>query len=161
MKTLLITILFSTTLLFAAQKSTEKTPVPQSNMHTEWVDAQIAAIKPPRKGMSSVKLSRVKNPYIVKYASSGKSGKAQKASTAKSSTAGMTTAVKTVRKPLKLTAILNETALIGNKWYDVNDKVHAYRIKKINKDSVVLSYGNKERILMLSKQNPKIKIQIK
>jgi hypothetical protein len=155
MKTLLTIALVSTSLLAAV----DTTPAPQSNKHTAWVDAQIAAIKPPRKGMSAAKLSRVKNPYLIKY--SGTGTKTANASTKTSGTDTKKTVTEKPRKPLKLTAIVNESALIGNKWYSVDDKVQGYKVQKIDKDSVVLQYGQKQRVLMLSAKNPNIKINIK
>ncbi|MEA3372488.1 MAG: hypothetical protein U9Q62_02235 [Campylobacterota bacterium] len=157
MKTLLLTLIITGT-LFAATAETEKSPAVAaiaSNANTGWVDAQIAAIKPPRKGISAKAVHRVKNPFKVAYK--------QKATTSKSSaTATSKTATKKVIvKPLKLTAILNDSALIAGKWCKKDDKVKGYSVAKIAEDSVILKRGKAKRTLFLTATNPKIKIQIK
>ena len=145
MKTLLLLIFISGSLL--------------ADVNTDWVDGQISAIKPPRSGISSSAVNRVKNPFIITYSTTqtGKTGK--KASTSKSS-GGKTTAKRTTQ-PMKVHAIMNDSALINGKWYKPDEKVRGYRVAKIDRESVLLTRGKKEKKLFLSSANSKIKIQIK
>ena len=135
----------------------------QSNANTDWVDKQIAAIKPPRIGTSHTAINRVNNPFIYDYSKLKKDGKGAKS--AKSTSAKRSKGYKAPAKrgagPLKLNAVMNKSALINGKWYTTDEKVKGYRISKIERDFVVLTSGKKEKKLYLSSANSKIKIQIK
>lgn len=142
MKTLLLLIFISGSLL--------------ADANTDWVDGQVAAIKPPRSGISSSAVNRVKSPFIITYTAT-KPGK-------KSSTpgrAGSKPAARPAIKPMKVHAIMNDSALINGKWYKPDEKVRGYRVAKIDRESVLLTRGKKEKKLFLSSANSKIKIKIK
>lgn len=126
------------------------------NANTDWVDKQVQAIKPPRKGVSHTAINRIKNPFIIVYkkTESDQASKTKEQSTQtskKSSTTG----------PLKLSAVMNNSALINGTWYQVNDKVRGYKLAKIETDTVLLQAGRTKKMLFITTQNPKIKIQIK
>jgi hypothetical protein len=141
MKTLLLLIFISSSLL--------------ADANTDWVDGQVAAIKPPRKGVSSNTISRVKNPFIITYSASTTGEKSSTPS------AGKSTVKQTGIQPLKVHAIMNDSALINGKWYKADEKVQGYRVAKIDRESVLLTSGKKEKKLFLSSANSKIQIQIK
>ena len=149
MKTLLFTFIFVTGTLFA-------------NANTEWVDKQIEAIKPPRSGVSHASINQIKNPFVYTYAT-----QSAKASSGVSQTtagkAGTKTATQTVAQtaPLKLSAVMNNSALISGTWYQANDKVHGYTLAKIEEDSVLLTTSKTKKMLFITEENPNIKIQVK
>jgi len=144
MKTLLLTLIFVTGSLFA-------------DTNTEWVDKQIAAIKPPRSGVAHASINGIKNPFIYVYKKSGKTGDGKKAAKA-----GTEAAKKVVKTPLlKLYAIMNNSALISGTWYQANDKVQGYTLAKIEEDSVLLTTSRTKKMLFITEDNPNIKIQIK
>lgn len=147
MKTLLIITAITATLM-------------ANDANTAWVDKQVAAIKPPRVGLSPQAIRSVKDPFIIV--------KPEVKAGSKSTAQGPTrTVAKSVKKepvaiePLKLDAVLNNSALINDKWYRINETVRGYSISKIDQKSVVLTKGKQEKILFISTANPKIKIQIK
>lgn len=142
MKTLLLLIFISGSLL--------------ADANTDWVDGQVAAIKPPRSGISSRAVNRVRSPFIITYTKASKS--------VKKSSPGSTVskpAARTVIQPMKVYAIMNDSALINGKWYKPNEKVRGYHVAKIDRESVLLTQGKREKKLFLSSVNSKIKIQIK
>jgi hypothetical protein len=178
MKTLLTIVCLSGALLAnavpadknktSADSNNTVTPSLAHNSNTDWVDAQIAAIKPPRQGIADSSISRVKSPFIyiapkVK-AKTGTGKKVPKAATVKKP--GKPTDIykkpNYANQPLRLAAVMNENAaLINGTWYQVDDKVRGYRIVKIEKDAVVLKVGKRETKLSLTSDNENIKIQIK
>ena len=146
MKTLLLTLIFVTGSLFA-------------DTNTEWVDKQIAAIKPPRSGVNHTSINRIKNPFVFVYKESGKTGTATKKAAKKPGTATTEQVAKTA--PLKLLAVMNNSALINGTWYQANDKVQGYTLAKIEEDSVLLTTSRTKKMLFITEDNPNIKIQIK
>ncbi len=138
MKTLLSLLILTSGILFA-------------NANTDWVDGQIKAIKPPRSGISHTAINAIKNPFIYVYPES-------KASDSK---AAAKTATTTAPKPLRLSAVMNNVALINGTWYRVNDKVRGYTLAKIVPDSVLLTSGKTKKMLFVTEENPNIQIKIK
>ena len=143
MKTLVLTLILLSGHLFA-------------NANTEWVDGQIQAIKPPRSGVSSNAINKVKNPFIFVY--KDKTGDSK--GTTKKGVA-TTPGTATTTAPLKLAAIMNNSALINGTWYQVSDKVRGYSLDKVETDSVLLTSGKSKKMLFITQENPNIKIQIK
>lgn len=127
-----------------------------ADANTEWVDAQIEAIKPPRQGLSQGALERVTNPFL--YTS-------RVSSTPKRTTTKPRRTTRTDRKTgypaMKLLAVMNNSALINGNWYRINDKVHGYTVAKVNADSVLLTRYNTKRMLFVSSKSNNIKIQVK
>jgi hypothetical protein len=123
---------------------------------TEWVDAQIEAIKPPRQGISHSAIEQIHNPFL--YVGGARKAPKRVASKSKKST-------KTVRKApraaLRLLAVMNDSALINGKWYKLNDQVHGYALAKVTADSVMLTKHNVKRMLFVNSDNKNIKIQVK
>jgi hypothetical protein len=121
-----------------------------------WVDQQIAAIQPKRVGVSDSKISELTSPIrykkraVVENPDDGKS---------KIPIIANTQIVPLV-KPLKVTAILNNSALIDSKWLKVNDTVRGYTIKSISSESVVLRNREKRLKLFVKEKKNTIKIKI-
>ncbi len=120
-----------------------------------WVDQQIAAIKPKRSGISDSKISEIKSPIRYRKIETEDAKKAD----------GSKPAVVNIMlpepvKPLKVTAILNKSALIDGKWLKVNSSIRGYKIRRINSDNVLLQSRNKKLKLFIKEKNDNIKIQI-
>ncbi|WP_294966899.1 hypothetical protein [Sulfurimonas sp.] len=132
-----------------------------------WVDTQVQAIKPPRKGMSNNELNKIKDPFIFyKNRYNKKYVKARKKSVKKYSVKKSTTssdAVITIlpqpSKHLVLKAIINKSALINGEWYKQNEYIDSYQISSVNRTSVVLTKSNRKFVLTTSdtKRNLKFK----
>ena len=144
MKTIFIILIFLSSLLLATE--------------LEWVDVQIEAIKPPRKG---IEISNIMDPFIFLE----KNRPEVKKDTADAS----------IQQPLvkssadnngtkkidfNLTAIINTSAMIDGNWRRINDKLDGnYTIIEISKSTVTLKKGDKERILSTNSKKPTIKFK--
>ncbi|MDP2894638.1 MAG: hypothetical protein Q8N78_09780 [Sulfurimonas sp.] len=144
MKTIFIILIFLSSLLLATE--------------LEWVDVQIEAIKPPRKG---IEISNIMDPFIFLE----KNRPEVKKDTADAS----------IQQPLvkssadnngtkkidfNLTAIINTSAMIDGNWRRINDKLDGnYTIIEISKSTVTLKKGDKERILSTNRKTPTIKFK--
>lgn len=116
-----------------------------------WVDEQIEAIKPPRDGMSSVKLSKIKSPFIFLKKSEEKKlmGPPSKGKTLPS-----VMKVQKRKQILTLSLILNNKAMINDIWYKKGDKINGYTITELNSKSVLLQ-KNQKQLLLSTKSNSK------
>jgi hypothetical protein len=138
----------------------------------EWVDEQIEAIKPPRKG---VNISVLETPFIFLEKNRPEKKDAKKDSrttvastqkTAVSKTAVSDEAGKTVDETPKknsfvLSTIINSSAMIDGNWYRVSDKISNYTVTDITKTSVTLKQGSKELLLSTVITNPNLKFKNK
>ncbi|MBW6488165.1 hypothetical protein [Sulfurimonas sp.] len=130
----------------------------------EWVDEQIEAIKPPRKGYS---ISGINDPFVFLEKNKPKSkdkGASSSAPRAKVATAKSASGVKKdegVKKSgsFELSTIINSSALINGSWYKKSDVINSYTISDISKNSVTLKKGDKLLILstVTKKQTLKFK----
>jgi hypothetical protein len=127
-----------------------------ADANTEWVDAQIEAIKPPRQGVSHSAIDRISNPFLY---TSKKVKRTPKRVAKRSKTTRPVRKTSSAR--LKLLAVMNNSALINGKWYKLNDSIHGYTLAKVNADSVMLTKYNTKRMLFVSSKNKNIKIQVK
>ena len=114
-----------------------------------WVDEQINAIKPPRKGLSSAQIKSVESPFLYlkrKKSDDDKSSKDITTATAVSSDLNVT------KKPhvMHLTTVINQHVQINGKWYTKGDKVHGYTIAKVM-PTIVLLEKNKKKIVLTTK----------
>ncbi len=158
MKTTLITLLavFLSSTLFATE--------------LEWVDEQIEAIKPPRKGVS---IAGVGDPFIFLEKNKPKSKDKGTASSAPG--IRMTAAKPSVLKQkvcppdgnttksggFELSAIINSKAMINGSWYKKSDTISSYTVSDISKNSVTLKKGDKELILSTSSKKQTLKFKNK
>jgi len=141
MKTIIITlsILISTSLL-ADELS--------------WVDEQVQAIKPPRTGMKSSDLSKLKDPFIFLRKNRGEENEktaAIKTSKSEKKLAKATVVQpkksNTVNKILSLSVIMNNSAMISGDWYKIGDLVNGYKVSEVTNNSVLLRKNKKELLL--------------
>ncbi len=130
-----------------------------SSNELSWVDAQVEAIKPPRKGMSSSNIANIKAPFI--FLNKKKKAKVDSIHSSKTikSTGPSGVVVKKPSKRLLLSAIINNSALINGKWYKLNDNVHSYKLSSINRTSAVLIQGKRKLILSTDSINQNIKFK--
>ncbi len=131
------------------------TTMPSGDMDLSWVDEHISAIAQKRVGISNSKINSVNNPMkitIVKKKTK-KTGPVVKGKKPKK--------VVVKADPLKLKAIMNSKALVGSKWYKVNDTILGYKVVAISSDKVHLSSKKKKKILFLNKTNKSIQIKSK
>ncbi|MDQ1337696.1 MAG: hypothetical protein QG617_663 [Campylobacterota bacterium] len=130
----------------------------------EWVDEQIEAIKPPRKGYA---ISGVNDPFIFLEKNKPKSKEkgSSSASRANVAVAKISSASQKKDEDLKksssfeLSTIINSSALINGSWYKKSDIVNSYTISDISKNSVTLKKGDK--ILVLSTVTKKQTLKFK
>jgi len=133
------------------------TPIYAAN-ELAWVDEQIEAIKPPRIGLSSDEIVKLKNPFIFLRTQEKKE---------KVSKNTKTTPVKSYKKRwrstkrykgLTLEAVLNKSVLINGKWYKLGEKVYGYTITKINAKTVELRKYKRTKILSTKSKKSNIKL---
>jgi hypothetical protein len=112
------------------------------------INKQIIEIKPPRKGVSSVDVLRVKSPFILLHKT--KDG------------VKTTYAVKREVKlsPLKLESCINKNVKINGKWYKEGDRVRQYTIIKVLTTEALLKSKTKELRLFLNQKNDKIQFKV-
>lgn len=124
-----------------------------------WVDEQIQAIKPPRKGVSQKEISLLKDPFIF-LEKTEEEEKGTKTTTGKKP---KKTVYKRIKKhhsvKLVLEAIMNKSALINGKWYKEGQKVYGYLLKKVNTKSIVLTKGKKQLTLSTLSKNTHLKFK--
>lgn len=121
----------------------------------KWVDNEIEAIKPPRKGIAPYKIAGLKNPFAHQLA-------LNQPPLEKTEEMPQIQAAPEIFHPLTLQAVFNEdTALIDGKWYKKDEKIYGYVIQEIGFDAVWLSKKKKKLKLSLFKQNDNIKINAK
>jgi hypothetical protein len=117
-----------------------------------WVDEQVEAIKPPRIGIKNTDMSKIKDPFIF-FSNKIKANKTKNKKTKRIIyTHTKNTNKKVIRKKsyFSLNAILNQSAMINNKWYKYGDTVNGFKIVKIDRTSVLLK-RNKNEILISTK----------
>ena len=150
MKTLIIT---STSILLA-------TTICASEL--SWVDEQIEAIKPPRKGAS---IHNIKNPFVFLekngYVKKEPVLEVKTVSTTNAKGEVITKVVKQKPKPLVLSAILNHSALINGTWYKQHEKIRSYTITSIEKSTVTLKSGNRRMTLSTNVKKQTLKFKNK
>ena len=117
-----------------------------------WVDKEIEAIKPPRKGASLRSVALLKDPFV--FLKREKDKKKKK----KSSTPPLVVPKNVIKRQsdatkqkasqtLKLKAVINNSALIDGQWYKVGAKIGSYKVVKISLEEVILQNSFKKIVL--------------
>ena len=119
-----------------------------------WVDEQIKAIKPPRKGIDPKEIAKIKDPFI--FLGNTKEKKVVKKKVVKRKKIYRK---KYYSRKLKLEATMNKSALINHKWYKEGDKVYSYTLKKVNAKTVLLTKGRTTKTLSILSKNKNLKIK--
>lgn len=121
-----------------------------------WVDEQVEAIKPPRKGMDIKSLNGLKDPFVFLIKEEKKTPLANN-----STVTTPTTTVKKHPKPLRLSLVLNNSAMINDIWYKKGDKLGSYTVSKISQKSVLLTKKNKQLLLSTKSSTKNLKFNNK
>lgn len=143
MKTYKITI--ASLLLFQALSANE----------LSWVDTQIDAIKPARVSMNNSEILKMQDPFIF-YKKKSVEDKSKKITSVVKS---VDIALKQKSPPIKLSTIINNSALINGKWYRVNQNVAGFIVSSITRTNVVLLKGKKKLVLTTNDQNKNLKFK--
>ena len=130
----------------------------------DWVNEQIAAIKPPRK---SVVISGVNNPFVFLNKNKPKDEKKGASVAATNTTKPVSTPAVLKEKKLltsedfTLSAIVNKSAMINGNWYKQNDIVSEHTISEIDRQFVILKNKKGDRTILLSTANNKPTLKFK
>lgn len=133
----------------------------------DWVNEQIAAIKPPRK---SVVVSGMNDPFVFLNKNKPKDAKKEGVSSVASSTPAAPKANADAQKEKKeltstdftLSAIVNASAMINGNWYKQNDIVSEHIIFEIDRQFVILKNKKGDKTILLSTSNkPTLKFKNK
>jgi len=122
-----------------------------------WVDDQIKAIKPPRKGITKEQIALLKDPFVFLGAKKEEKVKAKKVAKRKKIHRKIYRKHYEVR--LKLEATMNKSALINGKWYKEGSKVYSYKLTKVNAKTVLLTKGKRTKTLSILSKNKNLKIK--
>lgn len=127
-----------------------------------WVDEQIEAIKPPRKG---VVVSGAINPFIFLKKNMSKDKDSKKGVISSSQKTDTTSSIEKPKKEIMtaasfgLSAIINSSAMIDGNWCKVSDVVKGYTIFEIDKESVILKKD--KNLILLSTATKKQTLKFK
>ncbi len=135
-----------------------------------WVNTQIEAIKPPRKGMSNAEVANIQTPFIIlpknmsaemrkKIADDAEKEKNAKALAETATPGTYSTNSPRAFKRLYLSAIMNDSALINGTWFKKGDKVYSYKLSSLTATTVILIKSGKKLILSTDNQNNNIKFK--
>ncbi|MDD2652355.1 MAG: hypothetical protein PHX44_04810 [Sulfurimonas sp.] len=132
----------------------------------DWVDEQIAAIKPPRKG---VVVSGVDNPFVFLNKNKPKDAKKDGAASVASGAPTVQKAATDAKKEKKeltsadfsLNTIINASAMINGNWYKQNDIVSEYTISEIDRQFVILKNKKGDKTIFLSTATKKPTLKFK
>ncbi|HUH43369.1 MAG TPA: hypothetical protein VLZ29_09630 [Sulfurimonas sp.] len=147
--TILLTLLLSNNLL---------------SSELDWVNEQIEAIKPPRKG---VVVTGVSNPFVFLKKNMPKDSKKETSSSSTQKSSVVDTGIEKPKKEVisastfDLSAIINSSAMINGSWYKVDDVVKGYTISEITKDSVILKKDKKLIFLSTTAKKQTLKFKNK
>ncbi len=134
----------------------------------EWVDEQIEAIKPPRKG---VEISGINSPFVFLEKNKPKEKGGASSASGIRITAPRPSVLKqkacppdgntTKSNSFDLSVIINSKAMINGSWYKKSDTINSYTIFDISKNSVTLKKGDKELILSTASKKQTLKFKNK
>ncbi len=127
----------------------------------KWVDEQIQAIKPPRSGISKSSVNATENPFIflnrIKSKEKRKTTYTRKVNKAQKKSNSAQVYKKNIT--LRLSAIMNNSALINGRWYKIKDKVGQYTLMEITRKNVLLTYKTKKLLLSTNSKNRSLKFK--
>ena len=124
-----------------------------------WVNEQVEAIKPARKGMKSSDIRAIKDPFIFLEKNRGKEDpkSAKKATVIRTKTASSNQLTQTAQVIPKngnsintiftLSLIMNNAAMINGQWYKLGEKIDGYKITELDRSSVLLTKKKKQILL--------------
>jgi len=130
----------------------------------DWVDEQIEAIKPPRKG---VVVSGTNDPFVFLNKNKPKEEKKEEAPVVANAAVTKVTPVAAEEKPpltsddFILGGILNSSAMINGNWYKKSDIVSEHIVFEIDKNFVTLKNKKGDRTILLSTATSKPTLKFK
>jgi len=125
-----------------------------------WVNKQIDAIKPPRKGLDIKVLSTLKDPFIFLHITKKKARVfTKKIFINKTISRHRHNKSLYKRTYFSLEAIMNQSALINNRWYKLGDKISGYTLSKINLKNIILSKHHKNLLLSIQSRNKNLEFK--
>ncbi|MBU0633378.1 hypothetical protein KKA17_12150 [bacterium] len=151
----MLSLLLISSVIFAQEgvnTSTIIDKVANKSQELGWVDEQIKAIIPERKGISNSSIDIITEPFIFATVISTHSGSIKTV---------LRTLNKTWKPSLKVTLIINSKAFINGRWYGLNDRLYGYKITSIDNEKVSLVKNGKTKILSMKKGNKHIEINTK
>ncbi len=126
-----------------------------------WVDEQIDAIKPSRSAEHNSKINMISDPFIFLEKNGykpviviSKKNDLKKIDSNNSSIKSDFS-----NSLLRLSMIMNDSALINNKWYKVDDWVKKHKIIKISNSSVTLRHNSKTKVISTASKNDNLKFK--
>ena len=125
-----------------------------------WVNEQVEAIKPSRVGMSSQSLATIRDPFIFLKKNSSEDKKPSTTTLVHSSRI-QTVKPHVQKQLLTLSLIVNNSAMINQKWYQKGDKINGYIIDEIHPASVLLSKSKKQLLLSTRSKSTNLKFNNK
>lgn len=125
-----------------------------------WVDEQVEAIKPPRKGIKNSVIGSLQSPFIFLKVEDKNKKHEQSRSVVpvkvvkKDITSNVEKPIEKdeTKKKLYLEAIINNSALIDGKWYKEGESVYSYTLTKVNSNNILLKQNDKT-IMLTTKSN--------
>ncbi|TDA69231.1 hypothetical protein E0765_02095 [Sulfuricurvum sp. IAE1] len=140
-------------------------PAPQQDKELAWVDEQIRSILPARVGISDSFINSLRDPVKLKKPAATATplqGGNKLLPPPKLGSTLTPPPPQIVEEPLRLMALMNQSALISGKWYRAGENVRGYTLSEIKPSSVLLTGKKAQKlILFLTKQNNNIKINTK
>ena len=124
-----------------------------------WVNEQVEAIKPARKGMSLRTLASTEDPFV--FLKKVKTEKKASAPSRTTTSAASKQSTKKSKQRLTLSLIMNNRAMINNTWYKKGDTVNGYKVKEIDFKSVLLTKKKKKLLLSTKSSNTNLKFNNK
>lgn len=130
------------------------------DVNLSWVDQEIEAIKPARKGISEKVIALLEDPFV--FLEKNKTKKEKKKKTAQ---AQLPPAVSVTGSPLKtglqprnfkLMAVINDAAFINGKWYNIGANIGGYKLVKITMNEVTLK--GPDKTFKLTTDTKKLKV---
>jgi hypothetical protein len=130
-----------------------------SSDELKWIDQQIEAIKPPREGISDSQISLLVDPFIFL-----KDIKIDVDTVLNPAAEEIYQSMEIAPKEVKtyvLDAIINKSALIDGKWYNIGDEIDEYRVFKITLTSVTLHKKGEDIVISTNNKNQNLKFKNK
>lgn len=129
----------------------------ETDRDLKWVDKEIAAIKPARKGMSNAQMVNLDNPFATQLLLKQPPGSNQP-----QRTRILSHVTDTGKQDFNLQAIFNNNkALVDGLWLRRGSSIEGYTVRTIGKDYVVLTRKGKRLTLTLNPMNENIKIKVR
>ena len=111
------------------------------NSDIKWIDKELNNIKPVRNGVNKKEVLSLKNPFVEIQK------KVEEKKKKKEPVVKFERKEKKKQISFKLSAIMNNAALINNKWHKEGEVINGFKIKKVNYDEVLLNDGKDNIVL--------------